>query len=471
METQHRIFTKKEELLADLLTPVGVYSNLRDRFKNPLLLESADFHDRSDSKSFICLEPLAGFESKGGYCEVEIGSDLAVFEFEDQKQVFAKFKSFFNAFEYDQPKDNITTAGFFGYSSFESVQYFEDLTFKSSTSGLKDNPDMKYQLFRFVLVFDHFKNTLTIVEHALDGQIDSNQSINDLKQFIYNSSNHPFSFETFGTESSGLDDAEFLAMVEKGVAHCQRGDVFQVVLSRSFKQGFRGDEFNVYRALRSLNPSPYLFYFDYGDFRIFGSSPEAQLQVNQNESTLNPIAGTIRRTGDTKKDAVLATQLLEDPKERSEHVMLVDLARNDLSKNCDHVEVSNFSEVQYFSHVIHLVSKVKGQFMSGTSPLDIYADTFPAGTLSGAPKFRAIQIIKEQEQENRNFYGGAIGFLGFDGTVNKAIIIRSVLSKNNQLIYQAGAGVVVDSKPSSELKEVHNKLAAVRSAIQKAGDL
>lgn len=471
METQHRIFTKKEELLADLLTPVGVYSNLRDRFKNPLLLESADFHDRSDSKSFICLEPLAGFESKGGYCEVEIGSDIAVFEFEDQKQVFAKFKSFFNAFEYDQAKDNITTAGFFGYSSFESVQYFEDLTFKSSTSGLKDNPDMKYQLFRFVLVFDHFKNTLNIVEHALDSQIESNQSINDLKQFIYNSSNHPFSFETFGTESSGLDDAEFLAMVEKGIAHCQRGDVFQVVLSRSFKQGFRGDEFNVYRALRSLNPSPYLFYFDYGDFRIFGSSPEAQLQVNQNESTLNPIAGTIRRTGDTKKDAVLAAQLLEDPKERSEHVMLVDLARNDLSKNCDHVEVSNFSEVQYFSHVIHLVSKVKGQFMSGTSPLDIYADTFPAGTLSGAPKFRAMQIIKEQEQENRNFYGGAIGFLGFDGTVNKAIIIRSVLSKNNQLIYQAGAGVVVDSKPSSELNEVHNKLAAVRSAIQKAADL
>jgi len=471
METQHRIFTKKEELLADLLTPVGVYSNLRDRFKNPLLLESADFHDRSDSKSFICLEPLAGFESKGGSCEVEIGSNRAVFEFEDQKQVFTKFKSFFDAFKYDQPKDKIITAGFFGYSSFESVQYFEDLTFRASASGLKDNPDMKYQLFRFVLVFDHFKNTLTIVEHALDSQIESNQSINDLKQFIYNSSNHPFSFETFGTESSGLDDAEFLAMVEKGVAHCQRGDVFQVVLSRSFKQGFRGDEFNVYRALRSLNPSPYLFYFDYGDFRIFGSSPEAQLQVNQNESTLNPIAGTIRRTGDTKKDAVLAAQLLEDPKERSEHVMLVDLARNDLSKNCDHVEVSNFSEVQYFSHVIHLVSKVKGQFMPGTSPLDIYADTFPAGTLSGAPKFRAMQIIKEQEQENRNFYGGAIGFLGFDGTVNKAIIIRSVLSKNNQLIYQAGAGVVVDSKPSSELNEVHNKLAAVRSAIQKAADL
>lgn len=471
MQSKHRIFTKTEELLADLLTPVGVYSNLRDRFKNPLLLESADFHDRSDSKSFICLEPLAGFESKVGYCEMEVGSDRKVLQFEKQQQIFEQFKSFFDSFEYNQQEDIVTTAGFFGYSSFESVQYFEDLSFKPAQSQLKDNPDMKYQLFRFVLVFDHFKNTLTIVEHALDAPIESNQSINDLKQFIYNSSNHPFSFETFGTESSSLEDADFLEMVEKGVAHCQRGDVFQVVLSRSFKQEFRGDEFNVYRALRSLNPSPYLFYFDYGDFRIFGSSPEAQLQVNQQESTLNPIAGTIRRTGDVKKDEVLAAQLLEDPKERSEHVMLVDLARNDLSKNCNHVEVSNFSEVQYFSHVIHLVSKVKGQFMPGTSPLDIYADTFPAGTLSGAPKFRAMQIIKEQEQENRNFYGGAIGFLGFDGTVNKAIIIRSVLSKYNQLIYQAGAGVVVDSKPANELNEVHNKLAAVRSAIQKACEL
>ena len=471
MQSKHNIFTKTEELLADLLTPVGVYSNLRDRFKNPLLLESADFHDRSDSKSFICLEPLAGFESKGGYCEMEIGADRKVLQFDKQQQVFEQFKSFFDSFEYNQQKDSVTTAGFFGYSSFESVQYFEDLSFKPAQSQLKDNPDMKYQLFRFVLVFDHFKNTLTIVEHALDAPIQSNQSISDLKQFIYNSSNHPFSFEIFGRETSGLEDADFLAMVEKGVAHCQRGDVFQVVLSRSFKQEFRGDEFNVYRALRSLNPSPYLFYFDYGDFRIFGSSPEAQLQVNQQESTLNPIAGTIRRTGDTKKDEALATQLLEDPKERSEHVMLVDLARNDLSKNCNHVEVSNFSEVQYFSHVIHLVSKVKGQFMPGTSPLDIYADTFPAGTLSGAPKFRAMQIIKDQEQENRNFYGGAIGFLGFDGTVNKAIIIRSVLSKHNQLIYQAGAGVVVDSKPANELNEVHNKLAAVRSAIQKACEL
>ena len=471
MQSKHNIFIKTEELLADLLTPVGVYSNLRDQFKNPLLLESADFHDRSDSKSFICLEPLAGFESKGRYCEIEIGSDRKVLQFEKQQQVFEQFKSFFDSFEFNLQKDSITTAGFFGYSSFESVQYFEDLNFKTAQSKLKDNPDMKYQLFRFVLVFDHFKNTLTIVEHALDAPIESNQSISDLKQFIYNSSNHPFNFETFGTETSGLEDEDFLEMVEKGVTHCQRGDVFQVVFSRSFKQGFRGDEFNVYRALRSLNPSPYLFYFDYGDFRIFGSSPEAQLQVNQQESTLNPIAGTIRRTGDTKKDAVLATELLKDPKERSEHVMLVDLARNDLSKNCNNVEVSNFSEVQYFSHVIHLVSKVKGQFKPGTSPLDIYADTFPAGTLSGAPKFRAIQIIKEQEQENRSFYGGAIGFLGFDGTVNKAIIIRSVLSKHNQLIYQAGAGVVVDSKPVNELNEVHNKLAAIRSAIQKACEL
>ena len=471
MQSKHRIFTKTEQLLADFLTPVGVYSNLRDRFKNPLLLESADFHDRSDSKSFICLEPLAGFESKGGYCFTEIGAERRTYNFERPQQVFHQFKTFFDSFECSDSEHIFQTSGLFGYSSFESVQYFEDLSFKPSSSRAKDNPDMKYQLFRFVLVFDHFKNTLTIVEHALDKPIEDDQAISTLKQFVHNNSNHPFSFESCGEESSDLEDETFLSMVEKGIVHCQRGDVFQVVLSRSFKQEFRGDEFNVYRALRSLNPSPYLFYFDYGDFRIFGSSPEAQLQVNSQESTLNPIAGTIRRTGDTKKDEVLANQLLEDPKEKSEHVMLVDLARNDLSKSCNLVEVSNFSEVQYFSHVIHLVSKVKGHFEAGVSPLDIYADTFPAGTLSGAPKYRAMQIIKDLEKDSRNFYGGAIGFLGFNGSVNKAIIIRSVLSKNNQLVFQAGAGVVVDSQPKNELNEVDNKLAAIRSAIQKACEL
>ena len=473
MKNKRKIFRQHKEIIADFLTPVGVYSNLRDRFENPLLLESADFHDRSDSKSYICLSPLADFEAKG--LEVRISDDehQGTQAFNNQKEVYRAFQDFHSSFlTADKEVPGFSTLGLFGYSSFESLQYMEDLSFSTASNRIKDNPDMKYQFFRFVLVFDHFKNTLRIVEHRFDDDNFPKHSIDEVLQYIQTANGHPFGFNLKDKESANMPDDRFLDMVRSGVDYCQQGDVFQVVLSRSFRQSFTGDEFNVYRALRSLNPSPYLFYFDYGAFRIFGSSPEAQLQVNQHQqSSLNPIAGTVRRTGNAEKDALLAKELLDDPKEKSEHVMLVDLARNDLSRSCSKVEVSSFSEVQYFSHVIHLVSKVNGTLSADKSALDVFADTFPAGTLSGAPKYRAVEIIKEQESENRNFYGGAIGFFGFDGSANKAIIIRSVLSKDNKLCYQAGAGVVIDSSPENELKEVDNKLAAIRLAIQKACEI
>ena len=256
--------------------------------------------------------------------------------------------------------------------------------------------------------------------------------------------------------------------MREGIKHCKRGDVFQVVLSREFQRKFKGDEFNVYRALRAVNPSPYLFYFDYGDFKLFGSSPEAQIVVKDDQAGIFPIAGTYPRTGDDQKDAQMAEELRSDPKENSEHIMLVDLARNDLSRNARNVKVDTFSEIQYYSHVIHMVSKVTGTIGTGKSTFQIVADTFPAGTLSGAPKYRAMELIDKYENKSRGFYGGAIGFMGFNGDFNHAIIIRSILSKNNMLTYRAGAGVVSDSNEEKELQEVNNKLGALNEAIERA---
>ena len=229
-----------------------------------------------------------------------------------------------------------------------------------------------------------------------------------------------------------------------------------------------GDEFNVYRALRSVNPSPYLFFFDYGDYKLMGSSPEAQLVIQNDKAFVHPIAGTFKRTGDDDADKMATEALLKDSKENAEHVMLVDLARNDLSRLCDEVKVEHYKQVQYFSHVIHLVSEVTGKVREGSNPFELVAKTFPAGTLSGAPKFKAIGLIDAYEPTPRSYYGGAIGFMGFDGSCNHAIMIRTFLSMNNTLTYQAGAGVVAASNPESELQEVNNKLRALKKAIDLA---
>jgi len=218
--------------------------------------------------------------------------------------------------------------------------------------------------------------------------------------------------------------------------------------------------------LRSINPSPYLFFFDYGDFKIFGSSPEAQLIVKDGKAEIHPIAGTYKRTGNDEQDAELAKQLAQDDKENSEHVMLVDLARNDLSRNGNLVNVETYREVQYFSHVIHLVSKVTGMKKADISTLKIVADTFPAGTLSGAPKHMAMQLIEKYEKTSRGYYGGAIGFMDFNGNFNHAIMIRTFLSKNHELHFQAGAGLVAASNADDELQETYNKLGALNKALE-----
>lgn len=467
-----KVYTRYIKTIADLITPVGVYAALRDQYPHSLLLEGADYHDRSDSKSFICLNPIAGFEATKKQYNIQYpGEEVLHYQADKNREVLQSFKSFMESFEAIENDLPFNSSGLFGYSSFESVQYMEDIEMNNRDDIMEGNPDMKYQLFEFILVFDHFKNELYITQNSIDQEIDNDQALESFKGLLRLQNYPGFSFSMEGDESSNLEESTFKENVSKGIQHCLRGDVFQLVLSRRFQQKFKGDDFNVYRSLRSINPSPYLFYFDYGDFKIMGSSPESQLQVNQGLAFINPIAGTVLRSQNAAEDVERANTLKNNPKENAEHVMLVDLARNDLSKNSESVNVDVYAEIQYFSHVIHMVSRVSGQLHKEVKGLDIYADTFPAGTLSGAPKYRALEIINETEKMSRNFYGGALGFMGFDGSINHAIIIRSILSKNKTLNYQAGAGIVAHSTPEGELQEVYNKVAALRKAIQLAETL
>lgn len=462
--------TTSKKLLADVFTPVAIYLRLRDRFRDTILLESADFHAGENSYSFIGINAIAGFEI----------SNLQQIEYKFPLQepkhmtISASIKitdeiwNFMQHFSISNPAKmpEMMAQGLFGYTTFDAVQFFETIKFNNSSSS--SIPLVRYRLYQYVIAVNHFKNELFICENHIKGI----ESEVDLIESIIKSKDVPvFPFASLGKETSSLTDDAYVDMVKKGVASCVRGDVFQIVLSRRFQQRFSGDEFNVYRALRNINPSPYLFYFDYGDYRLFGSSPEAQLKVKNNTAVMHPIAGTFRRTGNDTEDEELAEKLLKDKKENAEHVMLVDLARNDLSRLCSNVKVTSFCEVQYFSHVIHLVSEVKGTVEKNTNPFDLLGITFPAGTLSGAPKYKAMQLIDKYENRPRGYYGGCIGFVGFNGDINHAIMIRTFLSKDNYLNYQAGAGIVAASNPDSELQEVNNKLSALTAAIKSAENI
>lgn len=466
--SKYKLHTKQKKILADTFTPVGIYLQLRDKFYNSILLESSDYHGNENSFSFICCKPIAS---------LKVEDEMIIENLPDGKQNKTKItssvsvpdaiKSFSEKFESDKSDFKFISNGLFGYTSFDSVRYFENIELNLNTKEEKKIPDIIYCVYQYVIAINHFKNEAYIFEHSYDG-VENNFSLEQLEALISNRNVAQFKFSVNGNEESNLTDAEYVRMVKKGKEECKRGNLFQIVLSREFMQKFKGDEFNVYRALRSINPSPYLFYFDYGDFKIFGSSPEAQIVVKNNEAQIHPIAGTFRRTGDDKTDNELAEKLKQDKKETSEHVMLVDLARNDLGRNCTDVKVDVFAETQFYSHVIHLVSKVVGKIKSISNSIKVFADTFPAGTLSGAPKVKAMQIIDACENDSRGYYGGAIGFIGFNGDFNHAIIIRSFLSKNNKLFYRAGAGVVIASQEENELQEVNNKLAALKQAVMMA---
>lgn len=466
----YKLYTSHKKLLADTTTPVSIYLRLRDVFPNSVLLESSDYHSRENSLSYVCCDPIAGIVLNqdqldtyfpDGYREKVPLSDLNL------KKEISNFRKRFESTSENDFK--FISNGLFGYFAYEAVEHYEDIKLQAQSIMGRDIPLVQYHVYRYIIVIDHFKNELYLLEHRLDEH--AADGLDKIQYLIQNKNFPEYKFSINGEEKSNFTDQQFIELVENMKKHVFRGDVFQIVPSRAFSTPFLGDEFNVYRALRSINPSPYLFYFDYGDFKLFGSSPEAQLTIKNNEATIYPIAGTFRRTGNDLLDKELAENLKKDEKENAEHVMLVDLARNDLSRHCDQVEVRSFKEIQYYSHLIHMVSKVTGQLQASVDPMDVVADTYPAGTLSGAPKYMAMQLIDKYEKQKRGFYSGAIGYMGFDGNFNHAIMIRSFMSQNNVLHYQAGAGIVADSDPQSELNEVNNKIMALRKALEMAVEL
>ena len=464
-----KIRTISKTMLADLQTPIGIYLKIRDLYPESVLLESSDHHGGESSYSFIGVQPLVRFIVQNNLISqiYPDGSQL-ISEISAENTVPNAFNCFLQEFSLEKDTQKQSFNGFFGYTSYNAVRYFEDIDLKNTVVDSSSIPDMYYILYKYVIIVNHFGEELTIIGNLTEGQ---ESDIEHLEELLNNRNFASYDFEAKGDESSPISDTDYLKMVNQGIRHCQRGDTFQMVLSRQFRQCFSGDDFKVYRTLRSINPSPYLFYFDFGSFRIFGSSPETHLKTNNGRAYIDPIAGTFRRTGDDEKDRQLVQELLKDPKENAEHVMLVDLARNDLSRNCTDVTLDIYKKIQFYSHVIHMVSNVSGEIISGTNPVKLYADTFPAGTLSGAPKVKAMQLIDDIEHHGRGFYGGCIGYIGLDGEMNQAITIRAFLSKNNTLYYQAGAGIVSKSIPENELQEVNHKLGALKQAIDLAGKL
>jgi anthranilate synthase component I len=460
--------TRSKKMLADTITPVSIYLRIRDMYPNSLLLESSDYHGNENSYSFICLKPVAGFTVEQGTIKERYPDQTLVETPVTAPGLFReRFTSFLDAFRCEGDT-GVPVNGLFGYTTYDAVQYFEKIDIGAPVKEESRIPEVCYQFFTYIIAINHFQNNLHIIENMVDG---GTSEIEKIETLLYSRNLALYSFRTEGAEQSNISDDQYKSMVTRGKEHCYRGDVFQIVLSRQFSQRFSGDEFNVYRALRSINPSPYLFYFDYGNYRIFGSSPEAQLKVNKGKAHINPIAGTFRRTGDDEKDKLLAQQLTTDLKENAEHVMLVDLARNDLSRHARNVKVESYREVQFYSHVIHLVSAVSGELTPESGVVDMMTATFPAGTLSGAPKYKAMQLIDTYENQRRGFYGGALGFLDFEGRFNHAIMIRTFLSKGNTLFYQAGAGIVAISEEEKELQEVNNKLGALKKAIEMAKEI
>ncbi len=458
---QYHYTTASRTVLGDLHTPVSTYMKVRDMFSQSALMESSDYHGSENNRSFIGLCPVAS---------VGIEHGTAVFQLPDEKReehpitneyrVEHALNDFLSRFQVEGEYSNY--CGLYGYTSFNAVRYFENIPVKDSRESTNDAPDMLYILYKYIIVFNDFKNEMMLLEMLQEGEA---SHLDKIQSAIHSRNYTAYDFHAVGDTTSPLTDEEHKANIRRGIAHCFRGDVFQIVLSRRFEQHFSGDDFKLYRALRSINPSPYLFYFDFGGFRIFGSSPETHCRIEGRRAYIDPIAGTTKRTGNAEQDAINAKYLHDDPKENAEHVMLVDLARNDLSRNCYGVKVDFYKEMQYYSHVIHLVSRVSGTLNDGADPIKSFIDTFPAGTLSGAPKVRAMQLISEIEPHNRGAYGGCIGFIGLNGSLNQAITIRTFVSRNGVLWFQAGGGIVAKSNDEYELQEVNNKLGALKKAI------
>jgi len=461
-----KVHVETRKILADIITPVSIYLKIRDLYPGSVLLESSDYHSAHGAYSFIGMDLLSEFTVEKGTVSVSLPfGESETYAVSEEADVVAHLNEYIASFDLSASPEKRVIDGIFGYVAYDAIEYFEDIQLTAKENPKSSIPEVRYGFFRYIIAINHLKNELFLYENIVEG---AEPGIDRVVSLIQNRNIATYGFSLEGGEESNLSDEEFMQIVAKGREHCFRGDVFQIVLSRQFSQKFRGDEFNVYRTLRSINPSPYLFYFDYGSYRLFGSSPETQIEVKNGKAYINPIAGTFRRTGNDVQDQELARKLASDEKENAEHIMLVDLARNDLSRTTTKVTVERYREIQFFSHVIHMVSKVSGELRPDANTIRIMAESFPAGTLSGAPKFKAMELIDKYEGSRRGFYGGTIGNIRFNGEINTAIMIRSFLSRDNTLFYQAGAGVVSESTEEGEKNEVNNKLAALKSAVEQA---
>ena len=462
--TVFKIKTYRKKILADTLTPVSIYQKIRDKYSNSVLLESSDYGANDNSYAYVCFNPISSFKVYNNLIEKKYpDNSTKQTKLTKPNLVVDELDNYFKIFQTEKSDAKFFENGLIGYINYDAVEHFENINFQGKENDIKI-PEIFYAFYSNIIIINVFNNEALLLHHSFNQK----NNLKEIEELLKSNKISKFDFHKSGNITSNLKDNEYVDLVKKGIKHCKRGDVFQIVLSRKFKQSFEGDEFNLYRALRSINPSPYLFYFDYGSYKIFGSSPEAQLVVKNSKAEIHPIAGTFVRTGNDVEDSIKAKKLAVDQKENSEHMMLVDLARNDLSRNGNNVKVEKDREIQFYSHVIHLVSKVTAEKKNNSSTFQIVADTFPAGTLSGAPKHKAMQLISKYENSNRSFYGGAIGFMDFEGNFNHAIIIRSFLSKNHELIFQAGAGIVSKSDPKSELQEINNKLGALIKALDLA---
>ena len=466
------------EMLIDGCTPVGLFAALKENYKNCFILESVDNTDQWGRYSFIGIDPKMEVRIYGDEAEIITEGKSEKKKCENPIELFNSILSkrtspvFLN-----RPR---LTGGLIGYFGYDTVRRFEKKLVNVPEDDLK-MPDSNMFLYDELVAYDHLTNKAVIILNINAGEnLDAKYEECIKKSFeigkILSEANPAFRSGENPKEiqvTSNVTKEEFISMVEAAKEHIVNGDISQVVLSQRFEVADPPAPFDVYRMLRSTNPSPYLYYFDHEDYCITGASPEMLVSVNDGSVITKPIAGTVGRGKTDEEDKALEQQLLNDPKERAEHTMLVDLGRNDVGKVCSFgtVNVTEFMRVERYSKVMHLVSDVQGKLADGKTALDALMSVLPAGTLSGAPKVRAMEIIDELENKKRGLYGGTVGYLSFSGNIDTCIAIRTVLFRNGKAYVQAGAGIVYDSVPEKEYEETKNKALAVVNAIAEAANL
>ncbi len=474
LSKEYNLIPVYEIITADLLTPVLAYLKIRKQGEQNFLLESVERSANMARYSFIGREPEMIFSNKG--MEVTESSNGSL------KKVKASiFEHIRNELKkYKQPKIEELpdfTGGIVGYLGFENIALVEKVI--RFTTDSFNNPDSILGIYNTILAFDHFKHQIILISNVkieedtnLENAFsDAKEKLNELKSDLKKPFEYNSNFKLENHISGEFDSTDFCRQVELSKNNIVEGDIFQIVLSKRFSSIYKGDLLNVYRALRIINPSPYMYYLEFNnDFKIIGTSPEDLLKVKNRRAQVLPIAGTRRRGRNTEEEKSLEQNLINDPKELAEHTMLVDLGRNDLGHVCEYgtVEVSESMKIQKYSHVMHIVSKVEGTLADDKDSIDALMSCFPAGTVSGAPKIRAIQLINDYEKEERNVYAGAVGYFDFSGNLDMCIAIRTLFAKGETIYWQAGAGIVADSIPRLEAKEVKNKSAAMINALKYA---